>query len=261
PQDIFKPLYNHQLPPGAGQVVQYKLELPADLKAPVELEVKLRYRNFDFEYLSLVYEGGDKVPKLPVIDICSDRVTLPVEGADDPPAPWWSLAWFNGQVNFENVRDRKGFDAAVADFEKILDPANQPRDRKFDFTLDYVVRNRLAQALFKRAQLEGGDPARREPFLLRAVEQYERTLQLDPEDVDAHYGLKECYSLLGRSRPLPKAEGPAPATDEKTLRELAFTLTSGSAPQQMRLAAAARLIQAVGALDKEPPSAAAPKRP
>jgi tetratricopeptide (TPR) repeat protein len=347
PQDIFTPLYNHQLPPGAGQVVHYKLELPADLKAPVELEVRLRYRKFDFEYLSLVYEGGDKVPKLPVIDVCSDRVTLPVEGVDaeveaqaspvkpawqrwndygigcylegglgskqgelrqaeeaframlqgepaeahahahvnlarvyidegrwadavaalnaarqdDPPAPWWTLAWFNGQVHFENARDRKGFDAAVADFEKILDPANQPREKKFDFALDYVVRNRLAQALYKRAQWEGADRARREPFLLRAVEQYERTLQLDPEDVDAHYGLKECYSLLGRARPLPKAEGPAPATDEKALRELAFTLKSGSAPQQTRLEAAASLIQAVGALGKQPPDAAAPKRP
>src|SRR5262249_46845476 len=80
PQDIFTPLYNHQIPPGAGQVVHYLLEVPADVKAPVELAVKLRFRKFDFEYMSLVYGGDSKVPKLPVVDLCEDHVTLPVEG-------------------------------------------------------------------------------------------------------------------------------------------------------------------------------------
>ena len=31
PQDIFTPLYNHQIPPGAGQTVHYELQLPTEL--------------------------------------------------------------------------------------------------------------------------------------------------------------------------------------------------------------------------------------
>ena len=30
--------------------------------------------------MSLVYGGDDKVPQLPIVDLCEDRVTLPVEG-------------------------------------------------------------------------------------------------------------------------------------------------------------------------------------
>ena len=47
PQDIFTPLYNHQIPPGAGQMVHYALQLPDDLTAPLTVEVKLQYRKFD----------------------------------------------------------------------------------------------------------------------------------------------------------------------------------------------------------------------
>jgi tetratricopeptide (TPR) repeat protein len=79
-QDIFTPLYNHQIPPGAGQVVHYELKVPEDVKGPIELAVRVRYRKFDFEYMSLVHGGDDKVPKLPIVDLCSDHVTLPVEG-------------------------------------------------------------------------------------------------------------------------------------------------------------------------------------
>ncbi len=246
PQDIFTPLYNHQIPPGAGQVVHYELQVPADVKGPVELEVKVRYRKFDFEYLSLVYGGDDKVPKLPIIDLCADRVTLPVEGvAENVPeqispikekwqrwndygigclieggaeekkgellqaekafkellkaypdkagvaylnmarvyekegrlplavealdkankagAPWWTVAWFNGLVNLQNAKDRDGFDAAIANFKRILDPENQPRERIFDFTKDYVVITALGDALFDRARVEGNNPRRAIP--------------------------------------------------------------------------------------------------
>ena len=75
----------------------------------------------------------------------------------DPPAPWWTVAWFTGLVNAQN-----GYlDEAITSFEKILDPGNQPVDRKFDFTRDYVVSNELAATLFKRAQQED-DPEERD---------------------------------------------------------------------------------------------------
>src|SRR5262245_8997065 len=80
PEDIFTPLYNHQIPPGAAQVVHYTLKVPKDLdpKEPITLTARLRYRKFDFEYMSLVHGGDEKVPQLPVVDICEDAVKLPV---------------------------------------------------------------------------------------------------------------------------------------------------------------------------------------
>src|SRR5205823_14525345 len=104
----------------------------------------------------------------------------------EPAAPWWTVAWFNGLVNAQNNH----LDEAIADFEKILDPANQLRERKFDFTKDYVVLNELARTLFLRSQ-KADTKNERDPFLTRAIEEYEKTLRIDPEDLDAHYGLAQ----------------------------------------------------------------------
>ena len=38
PQDIFTPLYNHQIPPGAAQVVHYGLAVPEDQSEPLTVE-------------------------------------------------------------------------------------------------------------------------------------------------------------------------------------------------------------------------------
>jgi hypothetical protein len=284
PQDIFTPLYDHQIPPGAGQVVHYRLALPADLRHPVELSVRVRYRKFDQKYMEHVH-GAGKVPKLPIVDLCSDKVILPVAGvaesvpaqtspiklvwqrwndygigcfleggpdgkqggelgqaekafrrllgdefkespeakahgylnlarvylayggnadlekarqmlatasANQPPAPWQTVAWFRGVLNALNVN----FKEAVADFEQILDPKNRDPVRKFDFTMDWVVINELGKTLFALAQQED-DVLERDQYLRRAIEQFERTLVLDAENVMAHEYLQKCYTRLG----------------------------------------------------------------
>jgi tetratricopeptide (TPR) repeat protein len=102
PQDIFTPLYNHQIPPGAADVVHYGLELPDDVNAPVTVTVKLQYRKFDQEYMDFVtrsakpgdvpirgYTPGEPYRNdLPITTLAEDSVTFPVEGAtEEPPAP------------------------------------------------------------------------------------------------------------------------------------------------------------------------------
>lgn len=97
-QDIRVPLYNHQIPPGAGQAAHYAFSLPEKLEDHVTIEVKLQYRKFDQEYMAFVTQNakpGDlpirghqpgqpyKNP-LPIITIARDRLTLPVEGIDKP---------------------------------------------------------------------------------------------------------------------------------------------------------------------------------
>lgn len=348
PQDIFTPLYNHQIPPGAGHVVHYELKVPANVKGPIELAVRVRYRKFDFEYMSLVHGGADKAPKLPIVDLCSDRVTLPVEGvaekapeqaspikpawqrwndygigclieggvdqkrgelvqadaafqallkehpdnkevaghaylnlarvyeaqgllsdavkalekAREAGAPWWTVAYFNGRVNLDNTTDRRSVETAIANFRAILDPNKQPSERGFDFTKDYRVINELGRALFERASFERGKSAKRDAFLLEAIEQYERTLQLKSENLKAHFGLHQCFQILGRPMsdlPLPAEE--KPLTDEASLQRLADTLLDGKAEKAARRTAAGRLARAAADLSAEPITASQPKRP
>ncbi len=94
PQDIFVPLYNKQIPPGAGQVVHFLLEVPRDLTVPVTLEAKVNYRKFDRLYMDYVY-GKGQGPKLPVVVMASDTITLSVEGGPPVTKPPSSikLSW------------------------------------------------------------------------------------------------------------------------------------------------------------------------
>ena len=91
PQDIFVPLYNKQIPPGAGQIVHFALEVPGGMAGPIELEAKVNYRKFDKTYMDYVYaEDPEKRPELPVVVMAEDSLTLAVAGgpeASNPPSP------------------------------------------------------------------------------------------------------------------------------------------------------------------------------
>lgn len=94
PQDIYTTLYDHQIPPGAAQVVHYRLDLPEDITAPVRVNVKLQYRKFDATYMDFVSrtaKPGDLpirgvVPgkpyrnTLPVTTMAEDTMVFPVAG-------------------------------------------------------------------------------------------------------------------------------------------------------------------------------------
>ena len=87
PQDIFTPLYNHQLPPGAGQVVHYAFTVPENQRGPLEVKVALRYRKFDTIYVNY-FDGTDYARgapltvtnELPIVTIASDQISFPVTG-------------------------------------------------------------------------------------------------------------------------------------------------------------------------------------
>ncbi len=99
PQDIFVPLYNRQIPPGAGQVVHFRIDVPSEgVSGPIELEAKVNYRKFDRTYLDFIYgEGqwpdpdGDGEPDLlPTVVMARDSIQLPVAGGptpENPPSP------------------------------------------------------------------------------------------------------------------------------------------------------------------------------
>jgi tetratricopeptide (TPR) repeat protein len=286
PQDIFTPLYNHQIPPGAGQTVHYSFTVPERQTGPLTVEVKLQYRKFDTIYMNYVfntnYVAGAQLTvtnDLPIVTIASDRVVFPIEGdnasavtnavsaipewqrwndygiglllegdrgaekgeliqaaqafgrveklgrADgpinlarvyykegrlddavaalqravkfDPPASRWTVAWFTGLVNKQN-----GFlDEAIREFRSILEDHYPELDRRgFDFSKDYEVINELGQTFFERAKMERGNPDRQKQYLLKAVDQFQKTLALDSENSAAHFNLAQLYAQLGDER-------------------------------------------------------------
>ena len=114
----------------------------------------------------------------------------------DPPAPRWVVAWLNGLVNKQN-----GYlDQAISDFRSILEDRYPELDRRrLDFSKDYDVINELGQALFERGKQErgpGSEP-RRFDWFAQAAAQFHKTLELDSENVFAHYNLTQLYSQLG----------------------------------------------------------------
>ncbi len=109
PQDIFTTLYNHQIPPGAGQTVHFGFQVPEDVSQPITVEVKLQYRKFDSEYMRYVAAsvkpgdhplrgrepGKEYINRLPITTLATDSVTFPIAGVEaqvsNPPRdiPEW----------------------------------------------------------------------------------------------------------------------------------------------------------------------------
>ncbi len=86
-EDIFLPLYNHQIPPGAADVIHYLLEVPDDASGEVSVEVALRYRKFDTTYVRLFQGERFRTNDLPILTLATDRVTFPVGAAPAPAQP------------------------------------------------------------------------------------------------------------------------------------------------------------------------------
>ena len=276
-QDIFVPLYNHQIPPGAADVVHYLLKVPSDATGSLRVDIALRYRKFDTALMRHI-EGQDYVNDLPVLTLATDSITFPILGSvesvanepseipdwqrwndygisllrkggqskgelrqaeeafrrveqmgradgplnlarvflaqgtvqdlaidalrraaeNKPPAPSWSIAWFTGLVNKQN-----GFlDEAIENFRSIIDlDDEETRKRGFDFSRDYRVLNELGQTLFERAKQERGESrqADRTKLLGLARDRFLQTLELEPENVAAHYNLDLIYKQLGET--------------------------------------------------------------
>ncbi len=102
-QDIFVPLYNNQIPPGAAAVLHYQLTVPPTQREPLKVEVKVQYRKFDTIFYNYVYGNGytngtpfQLTNDLPVTTLASDAVTFEIDGgtplpnsSTNSPIPLW----------------------------------------------------------------------------------------------------------------------------------------------------------------------------
>ena len=119
--------------------------------------------------------------------------------AFDPPAYPWTVAWFTALLDRQN-----GYlDEAIDGLRSIVETRYpDARARGFDFSRDYRVLNTLADTLFQRARAERGEARRpvREQLVAEAEETYRLVLEIDPENVEAHWGLAQIYAMAGREQ-------------------------------------------------------------
>ena len=113
----------------------------------------------------------------------------------DPPAPAWTLAWYTALVD----RERGNLDAAIAGLGALADTRFQTaRARGFDFSRDYRMLNELGRTLYERARQERGSARHtaRLALLQRARARFEQVLEIDPENLTAHYNLALVFAEL-----------------------------------------------------------------
>jgi tetratricopeptide (TPR) repeat protein len=160
-QDIYVPLYDKQIGPGAAQVVHYALEVPRDARGPITIEARLQYRKFDVTMMKLAMGDAYRID-LPVTTIAAGAQALPAPvGAVATPQPAWER-WNDygiGLLLEGNAGSEKGelrqAEAAFLEVERLgrpEGPLNLARVYHKEGRLDDAV-----QAL-RRAQAAGAVP-------------------------------------------------------------------------------------------------------
>ncbi len=155
-QDIFVSLYNHQIPPGAADVVHFAFTVPDDAYDPIVVDVKLRYRKFDTRYMSLFVGEAFTKNDLPITTLATDSVTFAIDtnggGVDVPTEPPLTPSWERwndygiGLLRKSGAGANKGelrqADVAFAEVER-LGYADGPLNR----ARVYLKEGRLADAV------------------------------------------------------------------------------------------------------------------
>lgn len=172
---------------GIGLLLKGKAELRQAAAAFAEVEKLGRYDG-PLNLARVLYREGR-------LDEAVDAVRRAAQ-YDDPAAPPWTVAWLSGLIN----REQGYLDEAERNFRSVLQaPDEAMRARGLDFRRDYEVINLLGQTLFDQARRLRGqrNQEHRDALLRQAIEQFERALQLDPENATAHFGLQQIHAQLG----------------------------------------------------------------
>jgi tetratricopeptide (TPR) repeat protein len=125
PQDIFTPLYNNQIPPGAADTVHYSFTVPREARETLTIEARLHYRKFDATYVRHFKNDPQAKNTLPVITLASDRVDFPlvrgsVGNAESKIDPWQRWNDYGiGLLRKGGRGELRQAEAAFAEVEKL----------------------------------------------------------------------------------------------------------------------------------------------
>lgn len=217
-EDIFIALYNHQIPPGAGDVVHGAFRVPEDLTAPVTVDVQLRYRKFDTLYMEYFQGSAFTTNDLPILTLAEDSVTFPVAGVSAPaPAvdsaiPTWQR-WNDygigllrkGQTG-SNKGELRQAEAAFAQVERLGRP-----DGPLNIARVYLKEGRLDDAVTALRRAADHDPPapawsvayftgltdKQNGHLDAAIRHFLSVVEMDTEQTrERHFDFSKDYRLL-----------------------------------------------------------------
>jgi tetratricopeptide (TPR) repeat protein len=215
-QDIFVSLYDHQIPPGAADTVHFRLDLPPDLTAPVEIDVALRYRKFDTTYMQHVF-GPDYVNELPIMTLAEDRIVLPlatgvdVSAAESSAVPEWER-WNDWGIGLlrkggKSKGELRQAERAFSRVEELGRPEGAVNLARV-YLAQGTVRDAAVAALERAASFEPPAPAwtvawfsglvnMQNGFLDEAIRDFENILALDDAETRAReFDFSQDYRLL-----------------------------------------------------------------
>ncbi len=196
-------LYTRLIPPGAADVVHFRLRVPADVQGPITLEARLNYRKFSHYYTQFSYAGKPKpgqppgllsphhngleydfspanipanvsgelkgeIPDLPIIVVASATARLAVADAAHP------VAW--RPVVRQADRERWN-DWGIG---LLLQGDLKGAEYAFDRTTEAEPGYADGWVNVGRALIREGETERAKPYLARA-------LALDPKLASAHF--------------------------------------------------------------------------
>ncbi|MDH3901259.1 MAG: tetratricopeptide repeat protein, partial [Gammaproteobacteria bacterium] len=116
--------------------------------------------------------------------------------SSDPPAAPWTIAWYSALIDRENGH----LEEAGKTLEVIIgNQFREARRRGFDFSRDIRVVNELGRVRFEQArQMRGVHlQGERRRLLEESRDRFNRTLEIEPENLAAHYNLAQVYTELG----------------------------------------------------------------
>jgi tetratricopeptide (TPR) repeat protein len=251
-------LYVRLIPPGAADVVHYRVNIPKDAQGPITVTARLNYRKFAHYYTHFAYENAPNVsgptktvPDLPIVTVAEKTTTFGLGDTDWKPVvqkldrerwndwgigmllqgdlkgaeyafqrvteaePSYADGWLNvaraliqegetdaaktylqkadsldsslARIHFFKAMVQKAdgdYDGAIASLRHVLN--QYPRDR--------VVWDQLGRVLFLQ---------RKYPDAIAALE---KTLEVDPEDLQAHYTLMLAWRGVGDTEKAAREE-------------------------------------------------------
>jgi tetratricopeptide (TPR) repeat protein len=123
-----------------------------------------------------------------------DQAAQALRRASEQQAPPWTIAWYSALIDRENGH----LEAATRTLESIINNQfSAARQRGFDFSYDVRVLNELGRTLYERSrQLRS---KQQHEMLEQALAWFDKTLQIDPENLAAHYNLGLIHAQLGNT--------------------------------------------------------------
>lgn len=214
PEDIFIPLYNHQIPPGAADLLHYRLQLPEGVSGELRLRARVHYRKFDTQMMRYVQGADFTGNTLPISLLAEDELSLqvgtgsaPIEVAYDKIPTW--QRWNDYGIGALRKPARRQLRQAEEAFARV--EALGRADGPMNLARVYLEEGRLddAAAALQRAA-EGESPAlpwsrtwfgglllKQQGRLVEAIDAFESLVQTRFADARARgFDFSRDYRLL-----------------------------------------------------------------